>query len=544
LFWFSILKQYDTIFFVSSRLLAQEPHEFSLDLPRDRPAVHQHFSRLMLVIQFSFQNLGSTHANVARLARRVFTLAARHTAADTPTFNQVWELLGALDSTLQIRLRKGLAAAIEELYLGRNTAAAASSTGDHSASTLNSSTLSSLLSASSDDSSKAARTPQELDRSAFLEKFLNECSNQHTEMAALNNHHNNLVLHGGQQPAKRLGWRPPLMRSTSHSPSRQLAMSSRSSSRSPSRANTTTTPLFKPQLKPSLCQSVYNINHSHQLSGNVGGGGLGYAKRPLHHPHHHNPPWHNGGGGGVNGHTKPRVLTRLAQKSRLHELAREILPKFDLSFLSQHRLAEDDDDDAQMATEENNAERMTTSEQQEHGAEMSSWSRPQQHSVTKSRSMTRLVAAASSSSSRNTSPTKGGFIYANAANTNYSNRSPPVTRKRGGSRDSGTGSTTTAMTSSPSNCGGGGGSRLSPQTSPLLLHRDKRSGGGCGGGGSCKDLVAYEESLALALALSKSIYHETPLPVIPGLSRNLASSHEVFAHPHRDVSSKKSKSIS
>ena len=49
---------------------------------------------------------------------------------------------------------------------------------------------------------------------------------------------------------------------------------------------------------------------------------------------------------------------------------------------------------------------------------------------------------------------------------------------------------------------------------------------------SCKENFDYEESLALAMALSKSIYMETPLPVIPGLS-SLKS--DVLAHPHRDV---------
>merc|ERR1719233_2526117 len=62
-----------------------------------------------------------------------------------------------------------------------------------------------------------------------------------------------------------------------------------------------------------------------------------------------------------------------------------------------------------------------------------------------------------------------------------------------------------------------------PVSSPLM-GRDKRSG-------SCKDAFDYEESLALAMALSKSIYLESPLPVIPGLSQK--SSQDVLAHPHR-----------
>lgn len=44
----------------------------------------------------------------------------------------------------------------------------------------------------------------------------------------------------------------------------------------------------------------------------------------------------------------------------------------------------------------------------------------------------------------------------------------------------------------------------------------------------------YEENLALAVALSKSLYHENPLSVIPGLSAPLQS-QDVLAHPHRDM---------
>jgi hypothetical protein len=470
----------------------------------------------------------------------VFTLAARNTAADTPTFNQVWELLGALDPSLQMRMRKGLAAAIEELYLADAAAAGGDGAATSTATSFGGLSSSILSSASSDDK---VRSPQELDRSAFLEKFLNECSNQHTEMTFASNS----SISGFWPPAaankRRSGWRPPLMRSTSHSPSRQLAASSRSSSRSPSRLNSGGGPtFFKPQLKPSLCQSVYNI--SHQVSSNSSGhsdnnsraggghqltGGLGTGKRPAH------SPW---------AHTKPRVLSRLAQKSRLHELAREVLPKFDLSFLTTspsphqqqghqqqpHNLAYQhhavdldrmDDDETIMMSPMNpdmDADNMESSSRLSQAA-----------AVTKSRSMTRLAA-----SSRNASPTKGvvggGGGYYNPA----ANRTPTAQRKRGGSRDSGVSCNAPANTASSSICS------RSPLSSPVLVHRDKRLGGG-GGGGSCKDLVDYEESLALALALSKSIYHETPLPLIPGLSAQKLqlsnASQDVLAHPHRDVSS-------
>ena len=71
---------------ILDRLLAAFPAEFSLEAPRGCQA---NFNRLMMVIDFSFQNLTSAHANVGKLAKQVFTVSARNTAADTTTFNQV-----------------------------------------------------------------------------------------------------------------------------------------------------------------------------------------------------------------------------------------------------------------------------------------------------------------------------------------------------------------------------------------------------------------------------------------------------------------------
>ena len=73
------------------------------------------------------------------------------------------------------------------------------------------------------------------------------------------------------------------------------------------------------------------------------------------------------------------------------------------------------------------------------------------------------------------------------------------------------------------------GQPRTPLSSPLLAHREAKSASVS----SCKDNTDYEESVALALALSKSIYLEAPLPVIPGLSPGKS---QVLAHPHRDVS--------
>ena len=243
-------------------LLDTIPTEFSLETAN----AHTNFSRLMSIIDFSFQNLTSSHSNVSKLAKRVFTLSARNTAADTTTFSQVWELLGALDTTLQMRLRKNITAAVEEMYLGEKQSSSPSSTNS---------------------SMTEARSPQEKDRSMFLEQFLNECSNQHSEQV--------LGKAFSSSGGKRRGWRPPLLRSTSHSPSRQIP--SRSASQSPSRA------FSKPVGgKPQLCQSVYSVNHP-------------ATRRPSYTPS-----------------TKPRALTRLAQKSRVQDS--DVLPgKFDLSSL-------------------------------------------------------------------------------------------------------------------------------------------------------------------------------------------------------------------
>ena len=368
------------------RLLTHLPQDFSLETK----TAQVNFQRLMIIIDFTFQQLGSTHLNISKLARKVFVLAAKNTAADNTTFSQVWELLGALEPTLQIRIRKKLTSAIEEAYQGLGSGSTNSSVDP-----------------------REARTPQEQDRSAFLEKFLNECSNQHTEY--------------GQS---KKGWRPPLLRSSSHSPSRQ-PLPSRSASQSPSRAFP-----GKPQIKKGLCQSVINVRAN------------------------------------CAGLNKPRVLNRL-NKIKMQDLATDILPTFpdpSLTFL--------------METSRND----TTREQPD-----SSWNESiksdKSNAITKSKSLTKV-------GSRTCSPQKPAREEPAPATV----RSPPSQKKR-------------SLVSNTR--------RLTPPSSPHI-------------GRECKDAVDYEESMALALALSKSLYLETPLSVIPGLSA--PASQEVLAHPHRDVS--------
>jgi hypothetical protein len=377
------------------RLLTQLPLDFSLETN----TAQINFQRLMVIIDFTFQQLGSTHLNISKLARKVFVLAAKNTAADNTTFNQVWELLGALEPTLQIRIKKRLTSAIEEAYQGLGPASVTSSVD-----------------------TREARTPQEQDRSAFLERFLNECSNQHTEY--------------GQ--TKKTGWRPPLLRSSSHSPSRQPPPT-RSASQSPSRAFST-----KPQIKKNLCQSVFNVCSQ---------SGGGPVKRPSYLA--------------LN---KPRVLSRLANKAKIQDLATEILPNLpSLAFLMEN--SRNDGLQAENSWNESIIEDKT-------------------NAIKKSKSLPKVQVG-----SRTCSPQKTVREETSGPQV----RSPPVQKKRSV---------------------GSGPRRLTPPSSPQM-------------GRDCKDAVDYEESLALALALSKSLYMETPLSVIPGLSAPV--SQDVIAHPHRDM---------
>jgi mitogen-activated protein kinase kinase kinase 1 len=380
------------------RLLTHLPQEFSLETK----TAQVNFQRLMIIIDFTFQQLGSSHLNISKLARKVFVLAAKNTAADNQTFSQVWELLGALEPTLQIRIRKKLTSAIEEAYQGLGTGSATSSVDP-----------------------REARTPQEQDRSAFLEKFLNECSNQHTEY--------------GQS---KKGWRPPLLRSSSHSPSRQ-PLPSRSASQSPSRAFS-----GKPQIKKGLCQSVFNVNT--QISG-------GSVKQRPNYP----------------GPNKPsRLANRLANKAKMQDLATEILPTLpSLAFLMENS-------------------RSDTSREQPDSSWNESITSDKSNAIKKSKSLPKVQVG-----SRTCSPQKAAREESNPTTV----RSPPSQKKR-------------SLVSNSR--------RLTPPSSPRI-------------GRECKDAVDYEESMALALALSKSLYLETPLSVIPGLSA--PASQEVLAHPHRDM---------
>ena len=222
------------------------------DLPEDFSLKHKNtgknLDRLMRIIDFTFQNLASSHLNVCKISRKVFISAARNTAQDEMTFSKVWDMFSTLDTTLQLRMKKKLTAAVEEFYLGGTQSSSSSSSLE-----------------------EKYCSGQEMDRRAGLEEFLKECSNKHTELTQP------VILNSS---ASRRRWRPPLLRSSSHSPSR---------SGSPSR------PLSKPR-------SVLNVWQ----------GGRRYFPQPA--------PY------------KQRNIARNRQQRD-----NDMLPTYDLSFLPENK---------------------------------------------------------------------------------------------------------------------------------------------------------------------------------------------------------------
>ena len=97
---------------VLNRLLDQFPEQFQLQMVSLQPLESgyklQHYDRLMTVVEFAFKALGSSHATVATLARRVYICGARMAAAEPNVFRHVCDMLGKLDISLQMRLKRRL----------------------------------------------------------------------------------------------------------------------------------------------------------------------------------------------------------------------------------------------------------------------------------------------------------------------------------------------------------------------------------------------------------------------------------------------------
>lgn len=98
---------------VLDRLVDEFPSEFQLQYVPLQPTAEsgyklEHYDRLMTVVEFAFKALGSSHATVSKLARRVYICGARFAAAEPAVFHQVCDMLAKLDVSLQMRLKRRL----------------------------------------------------------------------------------------------------------------------------------------------------------------------------------------------------------------------------------------------------------------------------------------------------------------------------------------------------------------------------------------------------------------------------------------------------
>merc|ERR1719474_1890738 len=197
------------------------------------------------------------------------------------------------------------------MYLGGANQGTANSS--FALSTSNSSSLSDSL----------VKSPQETDRFVFLENFLNECSNQHSRQVLIASATATAAGGGGKLRKQGLH-RPPLMRSTSYSPSRQAAddAASRCGSQSPSRQdiNVATASATQRQLQQPLCQSVqYGSTTPIRRSTTAGNGRLAAMSsgRPQRkRPSYCSPYMQTRPRGAATGSTAAAPPTRLGQKAR------------------------------------------------------------------------------------------------------------------------------------------------------------------------------------------------------------------------------------
>lgn len=97
---------------VLDRLLDEFPQEFQLQTVEINNTESgyklQHYDRLMTVVEFAFKALGSNHATVVKLARRIYICGARMAIAEPAVFRQVCDMLSKLDVSLQMRLKRRL----------------------------------------------------------------------------------------------------------------------------------------------------------------------------------------------------------------------------------------------------------------------------------------------------------------------------------------------------------------------------------------------------------------------------------------------------
>ena len=73
----------------------------------------KNYDRLMTVVEFAFELMNNSHANVSTIARRVFVLASRLSTSEPGVYNQILDMVATLDSSLQTRLKRRMRAAVE-----------------------------------------------------------------------------------------------------------------------------------------------------------------------------------------------------------------------------------------------------------------------------------------------------------------------------------------------------------------------------------------------------------------------------------------------
>jgi hypothetical protein len=103
---------------ILDHLIRDFPDEFWLRYlplyPSESGYKLHNYNRLITIVEFSFKALQSPHRRVGKLARSVFVTSSSLTVKERGVFNQVLEMLSALDHSLQVCLRKRLHQAATE----------------------------------------------------------------------------------------------------------------------------------------------------------------------------------------------------------------------------------------------------------------------------------------------------------------------------------------------------------------------------------------------------------------------------------------------
>ncbi len=86
----------------------------------NNPSPSPQYKRILMVIDFSFHHLSSSHVHISQLSRNLFVSGAKLTLCHPETYSQLCQLLSNLDPTLQIRMKRKMIASVkdqEDLYI-------------------------------------------------------------------------------------------------------------------------------------------------------------------------------------------------------------------------------------------------------------------------------------------------------------------------------------------------------------------------------------------------------------------------------------------